>query len=318
MVALIFILIICILFPDISISCAKETILLWFHSVLPVLLPFFILSKGIYFLGGAEFFAKLLRPVTTFFGLPKDAAFPLSMSLLCGFPTGSRMVDSVCGDNNEAKEYLGNICFSSSPIFILGTVGEVMLKSAREGYALFALHLCTLIIFTLFYQPKQNFILDASAYEKGSLSQAVTQSITSVLSICGFMIFFNLISRIFTLILPVAEPWMWLISGFCEFTSGIGLLSQQGDWSLPFISFFLSFGGSCVIAQCISFLKGVNVLRFIFNRFLCGIIAFLLCFLYKKTALYVPITLTALLSVIGFVLRRKNLCFSYLLKSSKS
>jgi uncharcaterized membrane protein, YLBJ B.subtilis homolog len=312
-------LIICLLDPQVSIEATKQTINLWFSSVLPVLFPFFIISKILYNNGGTAVFAKLLRPFMKFLNLPGDAAFPLAMSLLCGYPTGSRIVSDMQKNGLKNYEYYANICYSSGPLFIIGSVGTLMLKSTQKGYALMLIHLCTLIIFTVLTRPKH---LNAQTTEyptpSGSFGSAIAESITAILQICGFMVFFSVISGIlFQYVLKDQPPLVnGLISGFLEFTSGIKIISMQNILTMPIISFYLSFGGCCVIAQCLAQLNGINKKKFIANRVLCGIIAFLLCYIYEKTALYVPVLITICIAAGSFA--GKRIKGRYLLKSSKS
>ena len=91
---------------------------------------------------------------------------------------------------------------------------------------------------------------------------------------------------------------------------------MQNILTMPIISFYLSFGGCCVIAQCLAQLNGINKKKFIANRVLCGIIAFLLCYIYEKTALYVPVLITICIAAESFA--GKRIKGRYLLKSSKS
>ena len=316
---LIILLIICLLNPQISIEAAKQAITLWFTSVLPVLFPFFIISKILYNSGGTTVFAKLLRPFMKFLDLPEDAAFPLSMSLLCGYPTGSRIVGDMQKNGLKNYEYYANICYSSGPLFIIGSVGTLMLQSTRKGYALMLIHVCTLIIFTVLTRPKHlNFQTTESHPPNGSFGGAIAESITAILQICGFMVFFSVISGILFQYVLKNQPLLinGLICGFLEFTSGIKIISMQPILTMPIISFYLSFGGCCVIAQCLAQLNGINKKKFIANRLFCGAIAFLLCCIYEKTALFVPLLITTCIAAGSFA--GKRIKGRYLLKSSKS
>ena len=314
---LIILLILCLFDPQVSIEATKQAINLWVSSVLPVLFPFFIISKILYNNGGAAFFAKLLRPFMKLLNLPDDVAFPLVMSLLCGFPTGSRIIGDMQKNGLKNYEYYANICYSSGPLFIIGSVGTLMLQSTQKGHVLMLIHLCTLIIFTVLTRPK-HLIDETAEYQNpsGSLGSAIAESITAILQICGFMVFFFLFSGIlFTYFLKGQPPLInGVISGLLEFTSGIKIISMQNILPMPIISFFLSFGGSCVIAQCLAQLNGINKIKFIANRLICGTIAFLLCFLYQKTSLYIPLALTLCIALGRYLYQRRR----YLLKSSKS
>lgn len=312
-------LIICLADPQVSIEATKQTIYLWFSSVLPVLFPFFIISKIIYNNGGTAVFARLLCPVTKLLNLPNDAAFPLAMSLLCGYPTGSRMIGTMQKNGLKNYEYYANICYSSGPLFIIGSVGTLMLQSTQKGYVLMVIHLCTLIIFTVLARPKHlNDETNEFINPGGTFGSAIAESVTAILQICGFMVFFSVLSGVLFKYVVKGQNSLLngIIAGFLEFTSGIKTISEQDVLTLPIISFFLSFGGACVIAQCLALLPGIHKIKFIANRVFCGSIAFLLCFLYEKTALYIPLIITICIVFGAFVYKRMK--GHYLLKSSKS
>lgn len=291
----------CIIFPEITISTTKETVYLWATSVLPSLLPFFIISKMILYNGGISYFSKILKPVTNFLGLPEAIAFPLSMSLLCGYQTGSK---TVAGMGIKNANLFGNICFSASPIFVIGTVGTVFLNNQKDGYILYVIHLCTLIIFSTFYTSKTEKNINDFKCENGTMLDAIASSINSILSVCGFMVAFNLCTQIPASVLP--EKINVYISGIIEFTCGIKNSTVLLSDPMPIISFFLSFGGLCVISQCLYNLKNIDKIKFVLNRVICGLISFILCIIYKKTALYIPILITLIIVISAHILRRKK------------
>ncbi len=293
-----------------TITTAKETVVLWAESILPSLLPFFIISKCIYYNGGVTLFSRLLKPLTNFLGLPDSIAFPLSMSLLCGYQTGSRTVANMNLIKNT--DLFANVCFSASPIFVIGTIGTVILKNTFLGYVLYIIHICTLLIITVLFKRQDSEVI-IEVQNNGSLSTAINESITAILNICGYMILYNLIIKIITCNLP--EKISVFVSGLFEFTQGIKQASILYTDPLPIISFFLSFGGMCVITQCLSSLKDVNKSSFVFYRILSGLISYILCIIYEKTALYIPILITLTIIISAYILRRRKF---YWLKSAKS
>ena len=310
----IIILIVCLTMPEITINSVTETINLWFNSVLPVLLPFFIISKAIYYNGGMVYFTKILSPVLKFIGLSKNISFPFLMTLTCGYQTGSKTVAQLEKDGLKNIDYYANICYSSSPLFVIGTVGTSILNDTKSGYMLYIIHVLTVLIFASINKQPDEETTNLKTPE-GDLSKAVTESILAIFSVCCYMILFSLIINVISLFDFIPTKIKTILFGMLEFTKGIKNASCEFDYALPIISFFLSFGGLCVITQCLNNYKTVNVIKFIINRFICGIISFLLCYIYKKTAIYLPIVITVVIIIISKTIRRKNY---YLLKSSKS
>lgn len=300
--------------PEITIKTVTETINLWFNSVLPVLLPFFIISKAIYYNGGMAYFTKILSPIIKFLGLPHNLSFPFAMTLMCGYQTASKTVAQLEKDGLKNIDYYANICFSSSPLFVIGTVGTAILNDTKTGYMLYVIHVLTVLIFASVMKQSNEKSIEIKT-PQGSLASAITESITAIFSVCCYMILFSLIINVISLFSFIPTKIKTVIFGILEFTKGIKTASNEFDFSLPIISFFLSFGGLCVITQCLNNYKNINVLNFILNRLICGIISFILCYIYKKTAIYLPIAITVVIVIISNIIRRKNY---YLLKSSKS
>ena len=300
--------------PEITIISVTETINLWFNSVLPVLLPFFIISKSIYYNGGMTFFTKILSPIFKILRLPQALCFPFAMTLMCGYQTGSKTVAQLEKDGLKNVDYYANICYSSSPLFVIGTVGAAILNDTKTGYMLYIIHILTVLIFTsIIKQNSEETVVFTTP--NGTLTSAITESITAIFSVCCYMILFSLIINVISLLSFIPTSIKTILFGILEFTKGIKNASMQLDYPLPIISFFLSFGGLCVITQCLNNYKNINVKKFIFNRLICGLISFILCYVYKKTAIYVPIIITIVIILISNVIRRKKY---YLLKSSKS
>ncbi len=309
MILFIILIVLCLIEPKNTVEITNQTIFLWAKNVLPTLLPFFIISKYMLNLGADKFFSKLFKPITSFLSLPSTSAFSIFISVLCGFPLGSRIVEDVY-KNSPNKEYFANVCYSASSVFILSTVGNGILFSGQDGVALFIINLCTFFIFVILTKPKT--LCEAELNVKHG--EPVSESVTAIFNVCGNMILFSLISSLFTRFIK-NKFWAAIISGIFEFTSGIKALSNfSSDTSLPLISFLLSFGGLCVIFQCFSQLKNINRTKFILNRILCGIISFFLCYIYIKTALFLPIIITVLVIIFCQLGRKK----SYFLKSSRS
>ncbi|MBQ5916851.1 MAG: nucleoside recognition protein, partial [Lachnospiraceae bacterium] len=105
---------------------ARTGLLLWYHSVVPALFPFMVIS-GLIISGGGIMhimhpFYKILHPIL---GLSHEGCYVLISGLLCGYPMGAKTCAEFAADKrisfNEAK-FLMTICNHPSPMFILGYV----------------------------------------------------------------------------------------------------------------------------------------------------------------------------------------------------
>ena len=140
-----------LLSPQVSVAAARKGMELWWNTVVPSLLPFFIftdmlMAAGIHRTIGRE----LKRPVSFLLGVPGEAAFVFVSSILSGYPTGARLTAELRRSGSitqdQARDML-NFCSTSGPLFIVGAVGTGMLNDCRAGYMILAAH-CTGAIVT--------------------------------------------------------------------------------------------------------------------------------------------------------------------------
>lgn len=121
---------------------------LWAKAVLPALFPFLILTGLLTKLGAAQKLADRLSPLTEKIGLPGSAAYCLLVSLLSGYPVGSRTVADLYKGGaitrKQAKR-MSVLCSTSGPMFLVGSVGGAMFGSAAAGAVLLAAHLLAVI-----------------------------------------------------------------------------------------------------------------------------------------------------------------------------
>ena len=99
-------------------------LLLWFHTLVPVLLPFLILSSLLIALDGVSSLMGLLYPILhRIFGCSRDGCFCLVSGFLCGFPTGARITGELVRTRHisvEEGDYLLGFCNNVSPAFLIG------------------------------------------------------------------------------------------------------------------------------------------------------------------------------------------------------
>lgn len=138
-----------IAFSSSNLAAAKDGLKLWWFSVVPALLLFFIacdlLSQTdiIDYLG--KKLGKIMRPI---FNVPGEGAFPLIMGIISGYPVGAKIVvgfrkNGIC--TKEEAERLITFTNNSGPLFIIGTVRHFSFwKSEYWTYLIFD----TFIIFS--------------------------------------------------------------------------------------------------------------------------------------------------------------------------
>lgn len=308
-VALVFFVVVLAIFPDRYVAVTKQGIMLWAVAVLPSLLPYFFLTTLLTKTGVLSKASKLFKPLTEkAFRLSGISAYAFFMSILSGYPVGSKIVSDLYGQalisKGEAKR-LSVLCSTSGPLFIIGAVGVSMFESKIAGFIIYACHIVSQILTALFLRgfgekATCNGLAPLHLNENNALYDAVYSSVISSLVVGGFVSIFYVLAQIlidFKIILPLSylfnplfsslgasgsETSIGFVVGLVEFTKGCNLLSQLGlnPLNVSLCCFLITFSGVSVIMQALSFLEKakVNPLFYIASKIISAIFATLLCY----------------------------------------
>lgn len=256
---IIIILIGIILNPKVSLSSAASGLSLWFNIVVPSLLPFFIISELLIGIGFVDFIGKLLQPLMMpIFNVPGEGAFPLSMSILSGYPVGSKLTSRLRSENLITKEEGDRlICFTSTsgPLFMLGAVSIGMLNDPNLAPLILLPHYLSILVLGLgfsFYNSKKRktttrYKINSEELKRSYLSwfktkksigslitNSIKESMDTIILIGGLVIFysvlieilfnFNFSQQIISFIAKITsldiQIIKGIISGFFEITVG--------------------------------------------------------------------------------------------------
>lgn len=208
--------------PKLSLNSAASGVTVWFNIILPSLLPFFIISEILIGLGFVDFIGKLLQPLMKpLFNVPGEGAFPLTMSILSGYPVGAKLTSRLREEGLITKHEGDRlICFTSTsgPLFMLGAVSIGMLKDPKLSPLIILPHyLSVLVLGLLFksYKSRNNII---TTYKKGDIfeeiqdsyitwlktkksigsliTKAVKESMDTILLVGGLVIFYSVLVEI--------------------------------------------------------------------------------------------------------------------------
>lgn len=142
--------------PQLSLESAISGLSTWFNIIIPSLLPFFIISELLIRLGFVDLIGKLLQPVMIFlFNVPGEGAFPLAMSLLSGYPVGSKITSRLRTENIISKKDGDKlICFTSTsgPLFMIGAVSIGMLKDPNLAILIILPHYLSILLLGLIFK----------------------------------------------------------------------------------------------------------------------------------------------------------------------
>lgn len=302
-----------IVFSKANLSSAHNGLILWATAVVPSLFPFFVSTELLGYTNVVKYLGKLLNPIMRpLFNVPGEGAFAFLMGLISGYPVGAKIVSNFMEQGivtKEEAERLLAFTNNSGPLFIIGTVGITLFGSISIGILLFITHILACITVGIFlrFSSKKNITLNNKTYNVNSITQCVsfsslgeilgksiTNSISTILMIGGFVVIFSVIisilnqSRVFDVlsltISPVLknigfEPELLkpILSGIVELTNGVNLVANTNLKAISFniiaTSFLLGFGGFSVLLQVFSIISkaGLSIRTYTIGKFMQGI-----------------------------------------------
>lgn len=256
-----------------SLDAAREAVDVCMRTVVPSLLPFFMLS-GILVGSLSPAGQPLLRPLGRLLGIPTGAEGLLIPSFLGGYPVGAGAVRDAWRrgllDREDAQAMLA-YCNNPGPAFLFG-IAAPMCSSPGEGWALWGIQLLSALTVGLLQNrtpsSRQVSLPEAPAGTRDALKQAL--QLTA--QVCGWVILFRIAaafcSRWFLWALPA---WARAAAvGLLELTNGTVELGTVSSPALRFLltSMLLSFGGLCVQLQILSATRGLGRKRFFAGKLL--------------------------------------------------
>lgn len=259
-------------FPEVTKMGAQEGLSLWYHSVVPILFPFLILSN-LMLLHNSFFW--ILQP---FFLLAQYVPsinpwyfHALILGFFCGYPMGAKAIaDLIQSKKISSKEgaRLLPLVNQANPMFLAGYLGIHILKGKMSFFEiLFFLYLPPLVLFLLLclssvsirqkgafagthsprksasksstYLPEKAFPMEKdslSSTKKNSMPQSMEHTILSsfsvIVTIGVYMMLFTILSHLLLVVFPHSRP-LALVSCFLEFSTGLHRLAQLSFLSVP-------------------------------------------------------------------------------------
>ncbi len=116
-------------YPVLSFQGAKAGLLLWFHTVLPTLLPFMLCSSAIAAFGAVPVLTRPMMPFFSHMSLSENGSYALMTGILCGYPMGPKTTADFLtagGISREEAQYLLAISAWPSPMFLSGYVRSLL------------------------------------------------------------------------------------------------------------------------------------------------------------------------------------------------
>lgn len=260
---------------------AAEGIGLCISTVIPSLLPFFVLSILLTCaLSGASI--PFLRPIGWLCGVPKGAESILLIGMLGGYPAGAQSVTQCHRDGRlcrqDAQRMLA-FCNLAGPAFLFGIVG-LNFSSDYTPWVLWGNHIFSALAVAVITRKKTGNCAVLRSEQPVSLSQALQKSLRIMASVCGWIILFRILicflQRWFLWYLPTSAQVA--ITGLLELSNGCCELSRIENEGLRFViaAGLLSFGGICVTMQTASVTADLKLKPYFCGKLLQLLISLLL------------------------------------------
>ena len=247
------------------IASSRYGLRLCIDLILPSLFPFFVISILLSRLGFPGLLGKALAPAAArIFRCSGEGVTALFVGLTGGYPMGAAYLAELIKDRRisvREGEYLLAFCNNSGPAFLVGAIGAGVFGSARLGIELYGVHIAAALLTGLILRGKA--VSDIRSHEHpleirrdlpSLFSEAVKQSVTAVLNVCGFVVCFSVFTGLleaggfldavtrFISLRSSVDPRAVraLLIGFWELGSGTGALR-----GLPTTPFHLALAAAC-------------------------------------------------------------------------
>lgn len=259
-----------------------------FHTILPSLFPFMVLSSYIIKTDTFSSVYGALSPLTRFlFKQPDCAVAVIIMGLIGGFPVGAKMTAMLFEEGkiskNEAQR-LCMFCVNGGPAFIITAIGIGMFGSNKAGVIMF-ISLCVssivIGIISRFFGDKNRREVKHKSNGQNpllALSSSVSDNVNSILSICAWIILFSAVTECIKELKLNDNIYTALVS-VLEVTKGCAQIAEK--MPIEIVTGVIGFGGFCVHCQVYSFVRttGLKYIRFFTGRVINGALSAVICHL---------------------------------------
>lgn len=301
MLIIIFLLINILIHPNYVSNSTSLAFDIWKNNLFPFLFPMFVISEVMISLNAIDIISNLGNNIITkLFKVKKEGTFILIMSMLSGFPSSAKYINSmyekgILNDNDASKILM--FTHFSNPLFIIGTISSTFLGNIKLAKLIFLSHYLTNILIGIMfrnYNPikkennlssfKYNCTKESSKSLGAILGTAIINSINTLLLILGTISIFLLITTILNSTINLGNTGNAIINGIIEMSQGlkyVSMLEISLHLKTTLSVMIISFGGLSVHLQVMSILSNTKVkyLPFLLSRIIHAIIAGLIAVL---------------------------------------
>lgn len=254
---------------------------IWKENVFTSLFPIFIITEFLINYGFVELIGELTKKITgKLFYLPGEASFVIIASMLSGFPSSAKYIKELLENKKitvDEAEYL--LCFThfSNPLFVIGVIGNTLLKQKNLGLIILVTHIITNFIIAFIIRRKKkinitdinikNALQQIEIKRKQTsfiktLTNAINKTINTLLLLLGIITTFLVLSKIINNLIHTTPLNQAVISGVIEMTQGVkyvSLLQISINLKAALITALISFGGISIHLQITSILSDYKI-----------------------------------------------------------
>jgi sporulation integral membrane protein YlbJ len=280
-----FFMVMLIIYPEKYIPSVANGLNLYALNVLPALFPFLFFSKILGELNfGYDLGKAMNKPIKKLYNVSGIGGYVLVMAMLSGYPLGAKALSDLYEkkyiSSAEARS-ISTFTSSSGPLFIVGTVGIIMLSNKLAGFVILISHYLGTILNGLLYrrkntkESKQPILLTPLIDSTKVMSDSITSSIISVAIVGGYIAIFNmaldvitdfniisLFAKLFSFTTLDYNLGVGFFSSIIEITKGCLIMSKSGisiKIIVPLCTFAITFGGLSITLQSMTFLAKCKI-----------------------------------------------------------
>lgn len=273
-----------ILNPEIYSKSCFDAIGVWATKVLPVLLPFFILTRLIVELSEMNA-GRMDKYFNKAYNVPSCGFKLFLLSIISGYPMGAKLIANMYEknkiDSTDAKKLM-SFTSISGPMFIVGTVGLKIFGSFKAGIIMLIANIIACLINGLLYRKDRNknhtVQYQSTSAKQNILSDCIYDSLVSILMVAGYIVvsfllidilkntdIFNVLSNTICSVFHMNNSQdiiTAIMSGMIEITRGsIELSNANVSLNTMTIvgSTMIAFGGVSIIMQSLGFISRIHL-----------------------------------------------------------
>lgn len=275
---------------------------LWAFNIVPSVFPYFVLTALLTSLGSAAKLASRCAGLSRrLFGCGGMSAYAFFIAAVSGYPGGSKITAELYEKHLVSADdayKMSGFCSLSSPLFIVGTAGAMLLKDRAAGFAILGAHFLSVLLTGMLLRGKKTRenappppvppAADNLLYEAVYGSVISLLVLGGIVTVCFVLIemlenigAFLLPVKFFTLLFGDETLARGFVYGLVECTTGIARAAESASpLRVPAAGFLLSFGGVSVMAQSAAFLKRAKIktARFFLSKCLHAVFTFIFLF----------------------------------------